>query len=75
MADLEIRRLLAKVNGSPIRVTSMQFARLWDPPLHHTSAVLRMRDLVLTPPAGFVIEELEGRKVVIEIKRNNDVRC
>ena len=74
MVEMEIRRLLAKVDGSPLRVTSLQFARLWDPPLHHTSAVLRMRDLVVNPPAGFAIEEKEGCRIVIEIRRIHDAQ-
>lgn len=72
MTDLEIRRLLARVNGSPVRVTSIQFANLWTPALHHTPAILRMRDLVLNPPAGFEIEEVEGRRIAIEIRRIHD---
>lgn len=67
--ETEIRRLLSSVNGSPVRITSTRFARLWDPPLNVNMAILHMRDLMMNPPAGYVIEEVEGRKLVLEIRR------
>lgn len=67
--DVEVRRLLSSVNGSPVRMTLARFSALWDPPLPHQRALLHMRDLMTNPPAGFVIEELEGRKLAILIRR------
>lgn len=65
----EVQKLLNSVNGTPVRVSSTRFACLWDPPLDFRRAIWFMRDLVLSPPAGFVIEEIEGRKVTLEIRR------
>lgn len=74
MVHPEVQRLLNSVNGTPVRVSSTRFACLWDPPLDFRRAVVYMRDLLLRPPEGFVIVEIEGRKVTLEIRRlhNND---
>jgi hypothetical protein len=65
----EIQKLLNQVNGTPVRVSSTRFACLWDPPLDFRRAVVYMRNLLTCPPAGFVVEEVEGRKVTLEIRR------
>lgn len=65
----EIQKLLRNVNGSPVRINSTRFAYLWDPPLHVNLALKHMLDLVRSPPSGFMIQEVEGRKVTIEIRR------
>lgn len=67
--DLEIRKMLNRVNGSAVRLDSLQFARLWSPPISPRYAVIRMRDLVLSPPDGYIVEELSGYRVAIEIRR------
>ena len=67
--EIPVRRLLSQVNGSPMRIDSTRFARLWDPPISHRLAVMRMRDLLMTPPAGYEVRELEGRRITIEIRR------
>ena len=68
----EIRRLIDSVNGTPVRISSNKFACLWDPPLDFRRAVLYMRDLLLSPPPGFLIEEVEGRRITIEIRRSSN---
>lgn len=69
----EIARLLRSVNRSAVRVTSPRFARLWDPPLHVNMAIKHMCDLVNRPPDGFLIQEIEGKRLTIEIRRlHND---
>lgn len=67
--EIPVRRLLSQVDGSPVRVTSTRFATLWDPPISHKMAIYRMRDLLLSPPAGYEVRELEGRRITIEIRR------
>jgi len=67
--EIPVRRLLSQVNGSPMRIDSTQFARLWDPPISHKLAIYRMRDLLLSPPEGYEVRELEGRRITIEIRR------
>lgn len=66
---LEIRRLLTNVDGAPVRISSTKFARLWDPPISVKMAVLHMRDLLLFPPEGYEVRELETERVTIEIRR------
>jgi len=70
--EIPVRRLLSQVNGTPMRITSVRFARLWDPPISHKLAIYRMRDLLMTPPAGYEVRELEGRHITIEIRRIHD---
>lgn len=67
--EIPVRRLLSQVDGSPVRVTSTRFAALWDPPISHKMAIYRMRDLLVSPPAGYEVRELEGRRITIEIRR------
>ena len=67
----EIQKLLNQVNGSPVRISSTRFACLWDPPLDFRRAVVYMRNLLTHPPTGFEVEEIEGRKVTLEIRRLN----
>lgn len=67
--EIPVRRLLSQVNGTPMRVSSTRFARLWDPPISHKLAIYRMRDLLLSPPEGYEVRELEGRRITIEIRR------
>jgi hypothetical protein len=67
--EIPVRRLLSQVNGTPMRVSSTRFARLWDPPISHRLAIYRMRDLLLSPPEGYEVRELEGRRITIEIRR------
>jgi len=50
-------------------IDSTRFARLWDPPISHKLAIYRMRDLLLSPPEGYEVRELEGRRITIEIRR------
>ncbi len=69
--EIQVRRLLNQVNGSPLRITSVRFARLWDPPISHKLAIMRMRDLLMSPPAGYEVRELEGRLITIEIRRSS----
>ena len=70
--EIPVRRLLSEVDGTPIRITSVRFARLWDPPISHKLAIYRMRDLLLSPPEGYEVRELEGRHITIEIRRIHD---
>lgn len=70
--ELPIRRLINQVDGVPMRITSTRFARLWDPPLNVNLALLHMRDLVRSPPEGYEVRELEGRRITIEIRRIHD---
>lgn len=65
----EIQKLLNQVNGSPVRISSTRFACLWDPPLDFRRAVCYMRNLLTQPPTGFEVEEIEGRKVTLMIRR------
>ncbi len=67
--EIPVRRLLSQVDGTPMRVSSTRFARLWDPPISHKLAIYRMRDLLLSPPEGYEVRELEGRRITIEIRR------
>jgi len=52
-----------------MRINSTRFASLWDPPISHKLAIYRMRDLLLSPPEGYEVRELEGRRITIEIRR------
>jgi len=70
--EIPVRRLLSQVNGTPMRISSTRFARLWDPPISHKLAIYRMRDLLLSPPEGYEVRELEGRHITIEIRRIHD---
>ncbi len=67
--EIQVRRLISQVNGSPMRINSTRFASLWDPPISHKLAIYRMRDLLLSPPEGYEVRELEGRRITIEIRR------
>jgi hypothetical protein len=67
--EIPVRRLLSQMNGTPMRISSTRFARLWDPPISHKLAIYRMRDLLLSPPEGYEVRELEGRRITIEIRR------
>lgn len=67
--DVEIRRLLAQINGRPKRITSVEFSKLWDPAISGRTAALKMGDLVKSPPAGFEVIEDEGRLVTLIIRR------
>ena len=69
--EIPVRRLLSQVNGSPMRIDSTRFAALWDPPISHKLAIYRMRDLLLSPPEGYEVRELEGRRITIEIRRTH----
>lgn len=65
--DPELRRMLSSINGSAVRWDHRNFSGNLG--LNSRMALKVMVDLLANPPEGFSVQEVEGSRFTLEIRR------
>ena len=64
----ELRRMLSSINGTAVRWDHRDLMEKMG--VNSRMALKMMGDLLLNPPEGFAVQEVEGARFTIEIRRS-----